>query len=254
MIIGNQRTLYEVGMSANAPDWVLWEEHLRNGDHWSSVIRRGTTLRLLAADAGANVSFTCVNADQPLERYNMADTLKAQHTARLTKGHVCYSDMGRILFSIVDDTCGWHDTISGLSNAETVKARYGVKTFQDARNDFYKNAQDSILVELGKHGLGEREVSSCINFFSKVVVDEHGTMKFVPDHAKAGAWVDLRFEMNALVVVSTCQHVLDPDPAYRPRDIDLVAWRSGPAPRNDYCRNLCAENQRGFYNTEALFR
>jgi uncharacterized protein len=241
-------------MSANAPDWVLWEEHLLSGDHWSGVIRRGTTLRLFAADAGANASFTCVNADQPLERYNMADTLKAQHTAHLTKGHVCYSDMGRILFSIVDDTCGWHDTISGVSNARTVKAHYGSKTFQDARNEFYKNAQDSMLVELGKHGLGERELSSTINFFSKVVVDDAGAMKFVAGHATAGAWVDLRFEMNALVVVSTCQHALDPDPVYQPRGIDLIAWRSGPAPRNDLCRNLCAENQRGFYNTEALFR
>lgn len=241
-------------MSGTTPDWVLWEDHLRNGDHWSSVIRRGTTLRLLAGEPGANVSFTCMNADQPLERYNMADTLKAQHTARLTKGHVCYSDMGRILFSIVEDTCGWHDTISGVSTADTVRDRYGSKTFQDARNDYYKNGQDSLLVELGKHGLGERDLSSTINFFSKVVVADNGAMQFVTGNAKAGDWVDIRFEMNALVALSTCQHVFDPEPAYKPRAVDLIAWRSGPAPRNDLCRNMCPENQRGFYNTELLFR
>jgi hypothetical protein len=34
------------------------------------------------------------NADDPTERYNMPDTLKAQHIARLTAGFVLYSDMG----------------------------------------------------------------------------------------------------------------------------------------------------------------
>ena len=94
-------------MSGTTPDWVLWEESLRNGAHWSGVVRRGTTLRILALELGANVSATFFNCEQPLERYNMADTLKAQHTAFLTKGHVCYSDMGRVLCSITEDTGGW---------------------------------------------------------------------------------------------------------------------------------------------------
>ena len=51
-------------------------------------------------DGGANVSALFYNHEDRLERYNMADTLKAQHTAYLTKGFVCYSDMGRILCSI----------------------------------------------------------------------------------------------------------------------------------------------------------
>jgi len=254
-VAGFRVSIYkEVGMSSTAPDWVLWEEHLRGGAHWSGVIRRGTTLRLLSAEAGANVVFSCMHSEQVLERYNMADTLKAQHTAMLTKGHVGYSDMGRVLFSIVDDTVGWHDPIGGLSSAATVKQRYGGKTFHDVRNEYHRNARDSMLVELGKHGLGERDLGSVINFFSKVTVADSGVMNFVPNHAKAGAWVDLRFEMNALVVVSTCQHVLDPDPTYHPRGVDLITWRSGPAPRNDFCRNACPENQRGFYNTEVLYR
>ena len=241
-------------MSGTTPDWVLWEESLRNGAHWSGVVRRGTTLRILALEVGANVSATFFNCEQPLERYNMADTLKAQHTAFLTKGHVCYSDMGRVLCSITEDTGGWNDTLCGVSNAGLVANKYGVSSFQKDRNAYYKNGEDSLLIELGKHGMGTRDLASTVNFFSKVTVNESGDMQFINGNTRINDYVDLRFEMHTLVVVSTCQHPLDPGPAYRPRAVHLTAWRSGPAPRNDLCRNLCEENQRGFYNTEVLYR
>jgi hypothetical protein len=241
-------------MSGTTPDWVLWEEHLRNGAHWSGIVKRGTTLRLLALEPGANLSVALFNSEQPLERYNMADTLKAQHTACLRKGNVCYSDMGRVICSITDDTCGWHDTISGVSNARLVEQQYGKSSFQQQRNAYYKNGEDSLLVELGKHGLGARDLASTINFFSKVVVADDGTMKFSGANPNANDFVDLRFEMHTLVVVASCQHPLDPSRVYKPRAAQLIAWRSGPASRNDVCRNLCEENQRGFYNTEVLYR
>src|SRR5205085_382990 len=90
---------------------LLWEEEIPGGSHWSGVLRRGVVLRLLAQDDDANVAALFYNREQPLERYNMADTLKAQHTAHLTTGCVCYSDMGRILCSVIADTCGWHDPL-----------------------------------------------------------------------------------------------------------------------------------------------
>ncbi len=241
-------------MSGTTPDWVLWEEYLRHGAHWSGVVRRGTTLRLLAMEPGANLSMTFFNSEQLLERYNMADTLKAQHTAFLGKGNVCYSDMGRVMCSVTEDTCGWHDTLCGVSDAALVRARYGASSFQQHRNARYNNGYDGLLTEIGKYGLGARDLGSTVNFFSKVTVAEDGALRFVGGNARANDFVDLRFEMHALVAISTCQHPLDPDLVYQPREVHLIAWRSGPAPRNDMCRNLCEENQRGFYNTEVLYR
>ena len=82
------------------------------------VIRRGNTLRLTDRDGRANVSALLVSSACTSERYNMPDTLKAQHTAYLTAGCVCCSDMGRVLCSISDDTCGWHDTVCRLLDDE----------------------------------------------------------------------------------------------------------------------------------------
>ena len=233
---------------------ILWEDRVPGGAHWSGVVRRGTALRITDLSGGANVSALFYNQDEKLERYNMADTLKAQHTAYLTKGHVCYSDMGRVLCSITEDSCGWHDTLGGVSNAAMVKARYGEARYQEHRNAYYRNGFDSLVNELGKYGLGRRDLVANVNFFSKVTVDDAGNMIFHEGSSAAGAFVELRFEMNTLVVLSTCQHSLDPAPRYQPKDIQLTAWHSGPAGADDPCRNACPENQRGFHNTDVLFR
>ena len=229
---------------------VLWEETLPGGAHWSGVLRRSTLLRLTTTGAAANVTALFFNREQPLERYNMADTLKAQHTAHLTRGHVCYSDMGRILCSIIADSCGWHDPISGIADDALVTARFGATTFQQHRNARHVSARQGMLVELGKHGLGERDLVASINFFSKVVVDEDGGLRLQSDHCRPGDSLELRFEMDSLVVLHAGPHPLAAGGPYAPPDITLQASRAAPVAADDVCRMHCPENARGFLNTE----
>jgi len=236
------------------PDRFLWEEKLPGGCHWSGILRRGHALRLTDLAGRANVSALFYNAEEKLERYNMADTLKAQHTAHLTAGHALYSDMGHVLCSIIQDTCGWHDTVCGTSNAAMVRAKYGESSYQTHSNAMYRNGRDGLLIELGKWGLSKRDVVPNVNFFSKVVADDAGVLYFVETDARAGAYLDLRFEMNVLVVLSAAPHPLDPRPDYAPGDVMLTAWKAGAPEPDDLCRNHCPENQRGFYQTEILYR
>jgi uncharacterized protein len=232
---------------------MLWEEEIRGGAHWSAVIRRGVVLRLQAMGDDANVAALFFNREQPLERYNMADTLKAQHIAHLTSGCVCYSDMGRILCSITADTCGWHDPLCGLTDATQLAARYGATRFQEQRNDRFVSGREAMLIELGKYGLGERDLVANINFFSKVMVDDAGAMHLVAGHGKAGQFVDLRFEMDTIVALHAGPHPLATTSRYAPAAIRLQA-RRGPLPAaDDPCRTRCPENARGFINTERLY-
>ena len=232
---------------------VLWSERVPGGAHFSTVLRRGTTLRITAVEAGANASLVLFNYEQLTERYNMADTLKGQHTAFITRDHVLYSDMGRAMCSVTEDTCGWHDPVCGVSNAALVEQKYGVARYQEHRNAYYRNGQDSLLNELEKYGLGLRDLDPPLNLFSKVTVDDAGNMRFHQQHAVACARVDLRFEMHCLVALSTCQHPLDPADAYSPRDVLLECVPSPLPGAEDRARTLCSENARAFMNTERLF-
>jgi urea carboxylase-associated protein 2 len=232
---------------------IIFEEQLPGGGLWSMILRRHNTLRISDLEGGANVSLMAYNAEAPLDRLNIPDTLKAQYTAKLTRGHVLMSDMGRALLSITADTCGWHDPIGGHANAELVRAKYGERNYQEARNDWYRNAHDNFLIELGKHGLGKRDMVANVNFFSRVDVNDEGRMSFHPGNSVAGASTDLRAEMNVLVVLTTCQHPLDPEPAYSPKPVKLTVFKSPRPSADDYCRNFRSENQRSFTLTQRYF-
>ena len=234
-------------------DNILWEETIPGGNHWSGVMRRGSALRLTDLEGGANVSALFYNREEKLERYSMPDTLKAQHTAFLTTGNVCYSDMGRVLCSIIADTAGWHDTICGVSDATQIEKKYGNASFQTHRNAMFRSGKDGLLVELGKWGLGKRDLVANVNFFSKVAADETGTLHFQSANSKPGDTVDLRFDMDVLVVLSTAPHALDPSKDYKPATVKLTAWHTGLASADDICRNACPQNQRGFINTERYY-
>lgn len=236
------------------PATVRWIELFPGGGHWSYRLARGTTLRFIDMEGGANASVLLYRADEKLERLNVPDTLKAQHTAHLTTGHVLYSDMGRVLASFARDTVGWHDPLCGVSDAALVRRRYGGHRYQEHRNAMHRNGKDSLLVEIGKWGLGLRDWVPNVNLFSKVTVDADGRFAFVPGHSTAGDFVELRLEMDVLVAISTAPHPLDPNPEYAPKKVAVVAWHSGTAPADDVCRLSCEENKRGYYNTELIYR
>jgi urea carboxylase-associated protein 2 len=227
-------------------------ETLRGGQAWSRRLARHQRLRLTDVEGRACVSALFYNALDPLERYNMPDTLKAQFTAFLTTGRVLYSDMGRVLCSIVADDCGWHDTISGIGGAEAARTRFGDGgSYQALRNDFHRNGRDNLLVELGKNGLGKRDVVSNVNFFVRIAVGDDGALAWIPANSRPGAAVELRFEMDTLVVLSNTPHPLDPATRYQPPRVELTISDGPPASADDRCRLSRPENGRGFALTEA---
>lgn len=231
---------------------LLYTESLPGGASWSGILKRGRGLRIRDTSGTANVSALFLRADAPTERYNMPDTLKAQHIARLAAPCALYSDMGHVLASLVEDSTGWHDTVTGYSSAASCEAKFGRASYQQARNSRITNARDHFLVELGKYGLGERDLPSCANFFTTVSVSDEGDLSWAP-RGGAGRHVALRFEMDVLVVLSATPHPMDPVATWNPGGVELEILRF-PAPGpDDPVRNSCEQNGRGFLLTERIF-
>jgi len=232
---------------------VMWSETVPGGGHWGWRMPRGSAIRFVALEAGANVSLVLYSAQEKLERYNMPDSLKAQHTAHYTRGHVLMSDMGRSMASFTADSLGWHDPLGTLLDSELMQQKYGEKRYEAHRNAMHRSGKDGLLIEIGKYGLGKRDLIAPVNLFSKVGVDAQGRFAFVPGHARAGDFVELRFDMDVIAAISTAPHGLDPAPTYAPKKVGLVAWRCGTAPADDVCRAFRPENARALHNTDLLY-
>lgn len=231
----------------------LYEETVPGGGHTSFVLKRGQLLRLTDLEGGANVSLMLLNAHEKSERLNLPDTLKGQHTAKLTAGHCLYSDMGRVLAAITADTCGWHDSFGGVLNAEEVTEKYGEGRYQELRNGFFRNGTDNLLVEMGKWDLNLQDLLMVLNLFSRVDVDADGAFAFQPGNSQAGDYVELYAPMDTLVILTALQHPLDPNPDYAPKPVQL-SWHSVASDGiSVLCRTSRPENGRAFHNTERLY-
>ena len=199
---------------------ILEERVIPPGEAWARVVTSGQVLRIVDLEGKQAVDFLCYNAANPEERYNAADTMKYARTIFLTRRHGVYSDMGRRLFTIVEDTCGRHDTIGGCCSAESNELRYGVKDTPSCRSNF--------LRALAPFGLGKKDIVTNINWFMNVPVEPDGAMAIVEGLSRPGDYVDLRAEMDTLAVISNCPQTRNPCNGFTPTPIRVMVRPPSP--------------------------
>src|SRR5258707_1520879 len=182
-------------------------------------LRRGEALRIIDQAGTSSVSLIGWREEDTSERINCADTVKVQWSAASSKGRVILSDMGRVLLSLVEDTSGAHDLmIGGFTPASTLDA-FGTPS---------RNTQENFLSAAAKIGLSLRDIPPCVTFFAPVSVDAEGRFLWSSGRKRAGDFVDLRAEMNVLLVLSNCSHPLDPARPAASGPITLIRYRAPP--------------------------
>jgi uncharacterized protein len=219
-------------------------EIIPGGWYWTTRLNQGEALRLVNSIGTSCVSLQAWNRADTSERLNHADTIKVQWAASLRKGRVILSDMGRVLFSIVEDSSGAHDTLVAGSTAATNAAKYGAGAF--------RNTRDNFILAAGKFGLDSRDVHPCISFFAPVSVDAEGRFQWAADRRNANDFIDLRAEMDMLVALSNCPHPLDPSATYAPGQVEVIRFHPGRPTDDDLCRTASAEAARAFENNAAV--
>jgi uncharacterized protein YcgI (DUF1989 family) len=157
--------------------------------------------------------------------------------------------MGRVLMSILADSAESHDVFCGASNEKTNAGKYG----DGSNSGPHPNARDRFLLAAAKWGLNRRDVHPCVNFFKPVRVAEDGATRFDPGPYEPGREIVLRAEMNVLVMIANCPHVLDPRAAYTVAPLRVTAWRGAVTAQDDAVRLATPEGVRAYENVEAYF-
>jgi len=229
---------------------LVWEETIAPGGYASRRIGRGTRLRLVDLHGDACASLLLFNAENPNERLNVADTVKVQWNGYLGAGKLLLSDMGRVMASILEDTAGTHDAFCGASNEASNARKYG-----DGKNyGAHPNARDRFMLGVAKHGLGRKDVHPCVNLFKGVRIAEDGATIPQVGPFEPGRQVLLRGEMELIVVLANCPHVLDPRDGWNVTSLRATAWKGDVTPEGDPVRNATPEGLRAFLNTEDHYR
>ena len=194
------------------------------GEPWVKSIKCGQTFRIVDLEGNQAVDTLFYNAQDPQERYSATDTINRQNKLYLTIGSKLYSNFGNVMLTIVADTCGRHDTLGGACAAESNTVRYALEKFpmHSYRDNFlHALAHDPLCQQLV---MSKRDLSSNINFFMNVPVTEAGELEFADGVSAPGKYVEMRAEMDVMVLISNCPQLNNPCNAYNPTPIRLLIW------------------------------
>jgi urea carboxylase-associated protein 2 len=226
------------------PEAVILREQVPAGWYATFRLHRGEALRIVDDTGRSSVSLIGWREEDTSERINCADTVKVQWSAALSKGRIVLSDMGRVMLSLIEDTSGAHDLLVGGSSPASTLAKFGAEA---------RNTHENFLAAASKVGLDIRDIPPCVTVFAPVSLDDAGRFVWNASRKRPGDFVDLRAEMNLVVVASNCAHPLDPagSPALGP--VTLVKHLAQPAAADDLCRTASPEAARAFAFTDRLF-
>jgi uncharacterized protein len=223
---------------------IIYREMIPGGWHWSTLLRQGEAARVEQGEGNSTVALVAWNAHDTSERLNLVDTAKVQWTTAFGKGRVIFSDMGRVMFSLIEDSTGAHDCLMGGSNAASNAAKY--------LNQKTRNTRDNLVLLAGKLGLSRRDIPCILNLFASVSISENGDIHLLDTGSNSANYVDLRAEMDMLVGFSNCPHPLNPDPVYAPKAVTVTRFQTQALALDDLARTATTEASRGFENNAMM--
>jgi uncharacterized protein len=232
------------------PSAVLWRETISGGGYTSKSLARGARLLLEDLKGEASISMLLFNAAASHERLSVADTLKVQWTAYLGAGNLLLSDMGRVFMSILECNAPSPDALCGASSLVSNVERFG----DGFNHGMHPNSRDRFRLAVAKNGLGNSDIHPCINWFKKIVVGTNGCIEIDIGPFAPGNRVLLRAEMDLIIVLANCPHVLDPRREYHVSPGRITAWRGPITGSEDPIRNSTIEAQRAFLNVDDYYR
>ncbi|MEZ0233030.1 MAG: urea amidolyase associated protein UAAP2 [Methylophilaceae bacterium] len=194
------------------------------GDPWMAEVKKGQTFRILDLEGNQAVDTLFYSAADLEERYSAVDTIARQMQLYLTTGSVLYSSEGRPMLTITADTCGRHDTLGGACAAESNTVRYALdKRPMHSCRDSFMHALNHCDCATHRH-MSKRDITANINFFMNVPVTAEGRLSFADGISAPGKYVEMRAEMDVVVLISNCPQLNNPCNAYNPTPVRLLVW------------------------------
>lgn len=203
----NQYTEYEV----------LYRKIIPPRGRWSYRLAPGESLKIIDLEGQQAVDFLCYSAELPIDRINIPNTIKLNRSLYITQGCNIYSDLAKVMMRVVEDTCGFHDTLAGCCSCEIDRVRYGVEKAQSCRSNF--------IAELARWALAPSDIVSNINFFMRVPFDTDGAVAIAEGVSKPGDYVELQAEVPVIVVLSNCPQEDNPAAGFTPTPVEVIVKR-----------------------------
>jgi urea carboxylase-associated protein 1 len=206
-----------VGLSV-LPKQAIWDKVVPARGKSAFEMKKGQILRIEDMEGEQCIDLICYNLHNLDEKFWAAHTAKLSGSIYVSTGDILYSDLAHPMMTIIEDTVGVNDVICGSCSYALDVVRYGEEKAQPGCMDNFEEA-------IAPWGLKRKDIPMCFNIFLSYPVEEDGTVSIEQDPpSKAGDYMDLRAEMDLLVVLSNCPQINNPCTGFNPTPIRVAIY------------------------------
>jgi len=181
---------------------------------------KGWCVKLINTHGSQVVDTWAFNAKDMTEFMSMEHSRSCLEKLIPHVGDSLYTNRRRPILTIVEDTSpGVHDMLLSACDTE----RYRLL----GHEGYHDNCVDNLKKALATLELAPPEIPSPLNVFQKVAITNDRRLEIQPPPVKAGEYLLLRVEVDAIVVFSACPMdlVMTNGPDRTPRDVQYQLLR-----------------------------
>jgi urea carboxylase-associated protein 1 len=203
------------------PFFVVSDEIIPPRGETAFPMAAGQLCRVIDLEGKQVADLLCFDRHDPVDKLSVENTQLINSTIFITTGHHLYSTKCTRLMTIVADTCGVHDLISGSCSEQTNAFRYNVRGTPNCRSNFERS--------LAPYGIPLAEIPYSFNIFMNVPVSPEGKTGIEEPKSKAGDYVDLRAERDLLISISNCPQERNPCNGWNPTAMRVIVFEAAAA-------------------------
>jgi uncharacterized protein YcgI (DUF1989 family) len=180
----------------------------------------GQVCRVTDLEGKQVADFLCFNLHDFVDKLSVENTQLLNSTLFVTTGHHLYSTKATQLMTIVADTCGLHDLISGSCSEYTNAFRYGVRGTPNCRSNFER--------VLAPYGITLDAIPYSFNIFMNTPISSEGRTGIQEPKSKPGDYIDLRANVDLLIAISNCPQERNPCNGWNPTRLGVAVYEVEP--------------------------
>ena len=178
-------------------------------------LRAGQTIRIINTHGTQVCDTWAFNAEQPNEFMSMEHVRAWIDRTIPRAGDVLVTNRRKAILTLVADTSpGVHDTLIAPCDLDRYRT-LSVAVYHD-------NCADNLRMALAAIGLRTGEVPCALNLWMNIPVGADTGIRWLPTVAAPGDHVDLRAEIDCVVVMSACPQDIVAINSNAPRDVHFI--------------------------------
>ena len=161
------------------------------------IVKKGQMLKVIDVKGMQVSDLVFFNANDTKEKISAGKTMDFEESILLTKGNFLWSNRGRKLLEIIEDTNGRNDILLAPCSQQTFNIMYGIKKP-------HPSCYGNLCANLEKFNIQPDDIPTAFNVFMNVQFNNEGLIKVLPPTSKAGDFVQFKALDDLIIGLTAC--------------------------------------------------